>query len=218
MLTRRANRGWSSGVAMLAMFCSVACDSEPPSKGIEARYDEQTGVLRELHADADGNGVTDSWTFMEGTRVVRIEIDKNQDGRIERWEHYGKDGTLEKVGFSRADDGKADAWAFEGADGGVARVEVSLRRDGRVDRWEHHRNGQLVRAEEDSDRNGRPDKWETFEAERLATVAFDEDGDGKSDRRLSYGADGVLLLIESEPGPNGEYRRRVIPKRASGPK
>ena len=49
---------------------------------------------------------------MDGARVVRIEIDKDEDGKIDRWEYYGPDQKLEKVGFSRANDGKEDAWSY----------------------------------------------------------------------------------------------------------
>ena len=51
---------------------------------------------------------------MDGARVVRIEIDSDADGTIDRLEHYGADQKLEKVGSSRRNDGKEDAWAFPG--------------------------------------------------------------------------------------------------------
>ena len=33
---------------------------------------------------------------MDGSRVVRIEIDQNEDGRIDRWEYYDADQKLSK--------------------------------------------------------------------------------------------------------------------------
>ena len=51
---------------------------------------------------------------MDGTRLVSMDIDRNFDGTIDRWEYYAANGSLEKVGFSRANDGVADAWAYEG--------------------------------------------------------------------------------------------------------
>ena len=72
-------------------------------------YDPLTGKLRLLKYDSDGNGKVDTVSYMDGSRVVRIEIDKDEDGKVDRWEYYGPDQTLEKVGISRAGDGKEDA-------------------------------------------------------------------------------------------------------------
>jgi hypothetical protein len=46
---------------------------------------------------------------MDGSRVVKIEIDKDQDGKVDRWEYYGAYQKFEKGGISRAGDGKKDA-------------------------------------------------------------------------------------------------------------
>ena len=53
-----------------------------------------------------------TWTEQD---FLRIEIDTNEDGKIDRWEYYGPDQKLERVGFSRSNDGKHDAWAFQAA-------------------------------------------------------------------------------------------------------
>jgi len=77
---------------------------------ITPEYNKTTGRLQLLKYDSDGDGKPDTFSYMDGARVVRIEIDKNEDGKIERWEHYDADQKLEKVGFSRANDGTEDAW------------------------------------------------------------------------------------------------------------
>ena len=33
---------------------------------------------------------------MDGARIVRVEIDKDEDGKIDRWEYYGPDQKIEK--------------------------------------------------------------------------------------------------------------------------
>ena len=75
---------------------------------------------------------------MDGAHVVRIEIDTDEDGKIDRWEYYGTRSAARKIGFSRAEDGKEDAWSFSGPDGAVDRIDVSTRRDGKITRIEHY--------------------------------------------------------------------------------
>ena len=123
---------------------------------------------------------------MDGARVLRIEIDQDQDDKVERWEYYGADQKLEKVGFSRSNDGKEDAWSYAAPDGSISRIEISTPRDGRISRTEHYENDVLVRAEEDTDGDGTIDKWEIFDAGRLASVAFDSSHRGSAERRLVY--------------------------------
>jgi hypothetical protein len=188
-------------IALLTAGCSGA--REDAQKRIAPEYDK-TGKLQLLKYDSDGNGKVDTWSYMDGARVVRIEIDKNEDGKIERWEYYGPDQKLGKVGFSRSNDGKEDAWSFAAPDGTVARIEVSTHRDGKVDRVEHYDHDVLVRAEEDTDRDGTLDKWEVYEGARLASVSFDTLHRGTPDRRLTYGKDGGALL-EVDPKGDGHF-------------
>jgi hypothetical protein len=172
-------------------------------------YDAETGRLTRLTYDANKNGVIDTWTYMDGTRVLRSEIDTDEDGKIDRWEyHDGDPEVIVKVGISRANDGRPDAWAIMGADGQPTHVEVSTRRDDTIDRWEWYDDETLLRAEEDTDGDGRPDKWETYAGGAVETVAFDENGDGKPDRRLTYSA-GALQFIESAPDAKGTYAKKV---------
>jgi hypothetical protein len=198
----------------LAVLSLAGC-SDPDKERLRETtiptYDTKTGKLVELTFDSNKNGRIDTWTTMDGARPVLTRIDRDEDGKIDRWEHYGPDGKLVKVGFSRRDDGNADAWAFEGPDGKVERVEVSsLADENRIDRWEFYDAAGLVRAEEDTNADGLVDKWETYENGAVKTAAFDENGDGKPDRRLTYDG-GRLVLIESEPDVTGTYLKRLVP-------
>lgn len=200
-------------VALACVFSLPACAPDPEKERLKATtratYDKATGRLKELTFDANKNGVVDTWTHMDGPRIVDTEVDQDEDGKIDRWEYYGEGGRLEKVALSRAKTGVPDVWLYPGPDGQVARAEVSVKQDGTVDRWEWYERGALVRAEEDTDRDGRVDKWETYEAGRVVTAVFDEDRDGRPDRRLSYGPDGSLVSIETDPDPAGGFRRKV---------
>jgi len=175
-------------------FVAVACRPSPPNKSIEPVYDKTTGKLQLLKYDASGRGKVDTWAYMDGTRVLRIEIDEDGDGKIDRWEYYTADQKLERTGFSRAGDGKEDAWSYAGPDGSIVRIDLSTKRDGKITRTEYYERNALVRAEEDTDEDGKIDKWETYDAGRLASVAFDTLHRGAPDRRLVYGADGSVRL------------------------
>jgi hypothetical protein len=181
-------------------------------QGITPTYDKTTGRLKELTYDSNGNGRVDTWTTMDGARPIFSRIDRNEDGKIDRWEYYGDQGQLVKVGFSRKDDGVPDAWAFSGPDGRIERLETSTAADEKkIDRWEHYGAMGLVSAEEDTNGDGVPDKWETYRSGALETAAFDENGDGKPDRRLLYDA-GALTAIETDPDASGRYTKRVAVK------
>src|SRR5947199_2393255 len=109
-------------IALLSASCQR--DDEDAKKRIQPEYDK-SGKLQLLKYDANGDGKVDTWSYMDGARVVRIEIDKDEDGKIDRWEYYGADQRLEKVGTSRTNDGKEDAWSYAGPDGSIARIEGS---------------------------------------------------------------------------------------------
>jgi hypothetical protein len=208
LVIRQINNHAKHGLRGAILFCALisACSRENVGsrKRIEPVYDQKTGKLQLLKYDSDGDGKFDTWSYMDGARIVRIEIDKDQDGKIDRWEYYGPDEKLERVGVSRTNTGTPDAWTYSGADGSTLRVEVATRGDGKVTRIEHYEHDRLVGAEEDSDEDGKIDKWETYEGDRLASVSFDTEHRGRPDRRLTYGADGSAVL-EVDPRGDGHF-------------
>jgi hypothetical protein len=206
---QRANKpaAAASVAACLAVVLACAgCSSERTDarKRITPEYDKTTGKLQLLTYDSDGNGKADTFSYMDGARVLRIEIDKDENGQLDRWEYYDSNQKIEKIGFSRLSDGKEDAWLYTGPDASIVRIEVSTKRDGKVTRIEHYDHDKLLTAEEDSNDDGRIDKWETYDGERLASVAFDTGNRGTPDRRLVYGSDGTVR-IEVDPTGEGHF-------------
>jgi hypothetical protein len=184
-----------------AIVLGACSGSNDARKRISPEYDQTTGKLKLLKYDSKGTGKVDTWSYMDGARIVRIEIDQNGDGKIDRWEYYDKDRKLEKIGFSRANDGKQDAWSYPGPDGkAIVKIDISTRRDGKVTRTEHYEQDHLVSAEEDTDEDGKTDKWETYEGDHLATVAFDTAHHGYPDRKLTYGPNGSATIEVDERG------------------
>ena len=187
---------------LIAGLASAGCGApagDAPSTSLETGrvepvYDEATGRLQLLRYDANGDGTIDTWSYMDGARVVRIELDPDQNNIIDRWEYYRPDRTIEKVGTSRAGDNTPDSWAFLDQNGAMTRLELSTRRNGTVDRVEYYERGSRVRAEEDTNADGRIDKWETYDGSRLASVALDTRQRGTPDRRVIYAQDGTVRL------------------------
>jgi hypothetical protein len=155
---------------------------------------------------------------MDGTRPVRARLDRDEDGRMDRWEYYDAAGRLNKVGFSRKGDGKADAWAYPNGQGKIIRVDVSSTSDEKkIDRWEVYDAlgpagpdgiGALVQVVQDTNGDGTRDKWERYKDGQVITAEFDENGDGKPDRRLTY-ANAELVSIETAPDGRGGYSKKV---------
>jgi hypothetical protein len=74
------------------------------------RFFDAAGRIRMLVYDADGDGRFDTWSYMDGQRLLRIEIDEDDDGLIDRWEYFAPDGSVERVGISTTHDGRPDRW------------------------------------------------------------------------------------------------------------
>jgi hypothetical protein len=201
-------------VAALA-GCSRSAGPTP-----QAAYDPETGRLRSLTFDANKNGTIESTSYMDGTRIIRIELDLDENGKIDRWDFYKPDRTLEKVGFSRLNDGVMDAQAFYEPEGVLARMEISARRDGRFDRTEFYEAGALVRSEEDANHDGRPDKWETYHAMpqtspnepayAITSSEFDDTGSGRPERRFVYGSNGGIVQVEFDLDGDGIFQSRHV--------
>lgn len=176
---------------VLVLTPLLGCDSSSRSRSADPRIRPEygnDGRLSRLVYDRDGNGTMDTWSYMDGTRVVRIETDENGDGRIDRWDYH------------RASDA-SDA----SPDRTLERIERSTRHDGQVSRREFFENGVLARAEEDADGDGQMDKWETYVNGALSTIALDTEHRGWPDRRMVYGADGSFLRIEADPTGSGTF-------------
>jgi hypothetical protein len=209
------------GTGVLGISVWLNADRTGANASIKPTYDKATGKLTELAYDSNHDGRPDTWTQMDGTRALRSRVDRDGDGRIDRWEEYDASGSIVKLGFSRKNDGRADAWISMAAEPGIQRIAMSSTGDEhKIDRWEYYDvskagdggRGVLVRVEEDSAGDGRVHKWETYRDGMLETVSFDEDGDGKPDRRLTYrGSD--LVAIESQPDASGRFTKRIDVKK-----
>ena len=147
-------------LAVCVLAAALGGCREGHDRAIQPTYDK-TGTLRLLTFDSNRNGKPDTWSHMDGPKIVRIEIDADENGTIDRWEYYDSNQKLEKVGTAR-------------------------NRDGKLTRTEFYEGGVLARAEEDVDGNGLVDRWETYANGVMSSVAFDTEGKGQPTRRIQY--------------------------------
>lgn len=174
-------------VAMGLLLCA-GCQAPPDPRRTNfeirakegvAKYDPKSGKLQKFDADLNKNGRMETFSYWDGSRVLRIEIDKDEDGKIDRWEHYNSQNKVERVGSSSRDDEVEDTWTYPDERGFLARVESDTDRDGVVDKREIF-----------VPREGAPD------GRVLSIVELDLDKSGNPARRLHYRPDGSFEKSE----------------------
>jgi hypothetical protein len=186
-MSRRALARAACAIAAFGLAPGCAPDASPPARGdVIPTYNKDTGRLERITYDRNGDGRIDATAFMDGTRIVRAELDEDFDGLVDRWEYYATGDATKRVGGSDALN-----------DGGVlTRVEQATGAPGKVSRWETYAAGTLTEATEDADGDGHVDKWEAWSGGSLISVALDTTGQGRPDRRLVYSAAGGEPRLE----------------------
>jgi hypothetical protein len=192
------------GVATLLGACAglEGCQSGQANAQATPVYNKDTGKLEALQADANGDGRNDTRAVMDGAVVKHVEIDRDHDGRPDRWEYYA------------APDASRPA-----ARPLLERADEANGQDSRITRREYFERGVLARVEEDTDFDGRLDKWELYSGGALVRMDLDLIGRGTADRRLIYGAGGSVNRIEIDPEGDGSFvPAPVAPKGKGTPK
>ena len=200
------------------MVLAGLCGDSPIGDQPRADATETTGHLAQLSFDTNKNGKNDTVAYMDGTRIVRIELDLDENGEVERWDFYFPDGTLNKVGLASRDDGVMDSQAFYSPAGDLQRIEISTKRDDHFDRTEFYEKNVLVRSQDDTNGDGKPDKWDEYAPMpnhavgeppyTITSSAFDDTGSGHPQRRFVYGPKGAIARVEIDPGGTGNWRLR----------
>ena len=205
-------------ILLAALLALSACSDVRQARraSIKAVYDPTSGRLVRLAHDSNINGKPDTWTAMNGATPVSSTIDRNEDGRVDRWEYYDASGRLIRVGFSRRDDGTPDSWAYSRSDGTLERIDISSSADeSKIDRREFYKPTrpeaplELERAEEDTNGDGRVDKWEEYDdIGQVRSVSWASPGRTTPDRRVTW-RDGVIVLVESNPDATGAFTNKL---------
>lgn len=166
----------------------LACDTPPDPRrsnfevrgdGGVAKYDPASGRLKKFDIDQNRNGRIETFSYWDGTRLLRIEVDRDEDGKVDRWEHYGAGNKMVRIGSSSRDDEIEDTWTYPDDNGLLRMVESDADRDGRIDRREFY-------AAQPGHAEGRV----------ITIVEMDFDKSGQPARRLRYRADGSFDRAE----------------------
>jgi hypothetical protein len=90
---------------------------------------------------------------MDGSTIVRIEIDRDGDGKIDRWEYYGPGKVL-------------------------LRAEEDTDRDGIIDKWETYDHERLASVAFDEQHRGKPTRRLVYASNGEVRIEVDVSGDG----------------------------------------
>ena len=71
-----------AGVVILVTLagCSPDPETERLQRTVRAEYDTETGDLSQINYDSNDDGNVDTWTYMDGARIIRVEFDQDEDG------------------------------------------------------------------------------------------------------------------------------------------
>lgn len=189
-------------VVALVVLWSSGCE-KPASRGAEKPggvvpvYNAQSGKLEQLVSASKGDGLIDRRAVMDGVRVKSVQLDRDHDGKPDRWEF-----------FEPVTSGSETRDL-------LVRAEVANGPSGKVNRREFYDRGVIARIEEDTDSDGKFDTWHYYEQGGLVRVDLDLEGRGTPNRRLVYGKNGALDHIEVDASGTGQWQRLKTP--AAGP-
>ena len=194
----------------MTVALAAACAATPSGDGsaaVKPVYNQTTGRLEQLTSDRDGDGKIDTRAFMDGVHLKYIELDRNNDGRPDRWEYY-----------TAGTPGRGTLGSVFDKNTVLERAEEANGPDQKITRREFYDHGVIQRVEEDTDFDGRVDKWETYENGALVRMDLDLTGSGKPNRRLVYNASGALDHMESDTKGDGHFERMAIDPAKGGRK
>jgi hypothetical protein len=137
-----------------------------------------------------------------------VQYDYNGDGRPDHFYTY-REGTLVRAEVDRNFDGKIDEWESSDPAGRPAHVEQDDNFDGRPDFWYFYENGQLVRSEQDVDYNGKPDWFNVYKYGVLVRSDCRPNGSQVVQRRLIY-VNGILSEEWVDEDRDGKFDYKIL--------
>jgi hypothetical protein len=121
--------------------------------------------------------VTDPATGRSRLRLVRKEMDLNDDGKVDVTRYYDENEKVVKEELDLDFEGKVDEVIYFDDRGLPTKKEV-LDANGRPNLWKYYENGQMVRIERDTKGTGKVDTWEYWVDGKLDRIGVDTVGDG----------------------------------------
>ncbi len=164
--------------------------------------DAETRALIRIEEDRNYDGRIDAWRSFESGELVLQALDETGDGKPDQWEHYAA-GRMTSRALDRSGNGKPDVELRYDAHY-LSRELHDTKGDGNTDRWVFFSEGRRSRAEADRAGDGSVDTWITYSAaeaggrEYIAEMAFDTRGVGTPNlfERYELGEDGNPRIVE----------------------
>ena len=154
--------------------------------GIGATYAVFRSPVTVDGIDYDRDGVLDEkWTYSPTGTILKVEIDRNLDKKVDYVAHYDRRGLIESAESDDDFDGTFET-RIRFRDGNVELYEVDTDHDGYFDRRSHYANGILVTTEIINPSTGLPLRVEHFKLGVLVSAEIDTDDDGTLDTSLAY--------------------------------
>jgi hypothetical protein len=142
------------------------------------------------------------------SEVHTYEKDDNHDGKPDHFSTY-RNGKIAKVEVDRNFDGKIDKWEFFDREGRPERMELDENFDGKPDLWYFYENGSLRRVEQDTDFNGQPDWFYFYENSLLVRADCRPNGSKIVTRRRLY-EHGVLREEWVDEDRDGKFDYKIL--------
>jgi antitoxin component YwqK of YwqJK toxin-antitoxin module len=142
------------------------------------------GKLRLLEVDSNDDGIMDRFQHYRGTELTRVEGDLDDDGLIDIKDYY-EHGRRHRQELLNAD-GEVRQRARFDEDDTPLNVAQDTTTDGHLDTEWQYEGGQIVTARRDTDGDGKTDIWNTYEAGKPVSARVDRDGDGQPDDEVPY--------------------------------
>lgn len=145
--------------------------------------------------DYNGDGKLDERVFYAGNMFERIELDRNNDSKVDAISYYGRDGVISRGESDDDFDGRMES-RFEYLHGQWLTQETDEDGDGDVDYTAAAISG-VIYSEEWLDAAGKVIKRVVFKDARPITADLDTNKDGVLDTRQFFDAIGEIERTES---------------------
>ena len=102
-------------------------DLDESDPRVRKEFDPQTGELTLVAFDSDGNLRIDTWSYMKGDRLIRMEVDADEDGAIDSRSFYSPGEVLDRTEYVDSTGRLIRTEYFK--DGSAVRSEAAARRE-----------------------------------------------------------------------------------------
>jgi hypothetical protein len=188
----------------------IQVDSDFDGKLDQWQHKSEDDRLLKVEYDKNGDGKIDQIDIFDGSeKPVRVELDRDFDGTLDQVQHYSKGFILKYIEKDSKFSGLIDWREVYGPDNKVARLETDENQDGKKDVFQYFSaEGHMERVEYDTSYDGKIDRWEFFGDDgALMSTNFDTNRDGNPDQWQYFKNSTLLIRVEHDTNFDGKVNR-----------